>query len=469
MYSRKVIDHYENPRNVGTLDKNDNSVGTGLVGAPACGDVMRLQIKITENGVIEDAKFKTYGCFVSNTPINTPTKGKKVSSLLVGDKVLAWNGENIVPNEIEEIISCSVPIDDLLVVTFQRESHRKNMKPNTFKLIVTSEHVFWNANNKPILAKDLVEGQELYEITEYELRKLTNNRHRQEIKDLNSIKMKELNKNLDHSSLPQNKKGYVCKNPEKASKLKSKASIRNWESEEYRNNWSKGMANIDHLLPTKLEKEFIDLFKKNNMGVKFSAGKIWVQSSTGPVSPDFIVPGKKKCIEVYTKKMPNHMQDRSDGSDYEEKRREQLLTAGYETLFLSIEDIHNAIPKANNFIHNGMKIVSINKIKHGNELRGSERDNKNVIVYDLKLKEGAHVYFANRVGSHNCGSAIASSSLVTEWIKGRTIEQALNIKNTDIVEHLSLPPVKIHCSVLAEDAIRAAIEDYKNKLNNKIN
>ncbi len=62
-----------------------------------------------------------------------------------------------------------------------------------------------------------------------------------------------------------------------------------------------------------------------------------------------------------------------------------------------------------------------------------------------------------------CGSAIASSSLVTEWIKGRTIEEALEIKNTEIVEHLSLPPVKIHCSVLAEDAIRAAIEDYKNK------
>jgi len=62
-----------------------------------------------------------------------------------------------------------------------------------------------------------------------------------------------------------------------------------------------------------------------------------------------------------------------------------------------------------------------------------------------------------------CGSAIASSSLVTEWVKGRTIEEALLIKNTEIVEHLSLPPVKIHCSVLAEDAIRAAIEDYKNK------
>jgi nitrogen fixation NifU-like protein len=61
-YSDKVIDHYENPRNVGTLDKNDENVGTGLVGAPACGDVMRLQIKVNADGVIEDAKFKTFGC-----------------------------------------------------------------------------------------------------------------------------------------------------------------------------------------------------------------------------------------------------------------------------------------------------------------------------------------------------------------------------------------------------------------------
>ncbi|OQX69046.1 MAG: Fe-S cluster assembly scaffold IscU [Sorangiineae bacterium NIC37A_2] len=61
-YSEKVIDHYENPRNVGTLDKDDDSVGTGLVGAPACGDVMRLQIKVNDAGIIEDARFKTFGC-----------------------------------------------------------------------------------------------------------------------------------------------------------------------------------------------------------------------------------------------------------------------------------------------------------------------------------------------------------------------------------------------------------------------
>ena len=61
-YSEKVLDHYENPRNVGSFEKDDPTVGTGMVGAPACGDVMRLQIKVGENGIIEDAKFKTYGC-----------------------------------------------------------------------------------------------------------------------------------------------------------------------------------------------------------------------------------------------------------------------------------------------------------------------------------------------------------------------------------------------------------------------
>jgi nitrogen fixation protein NifU and related proteins len=61
-YSEKVLDHYENPRNVGKMDEHDDNVGTGMVGAPACGDVMRLQIRVGENGIIEDAKFKTYGC-----------------------------------------------------------------------------------------------------------------------------------------------------------------------------------------------------------------------------------------------------------------------------------------------------------------------------------------------------------------------------------------------------------------------
>ena len=81
-YSDKVLDHYENPRNVGSLDNADPRVGTGMVGAPACGDVMRLQIKVTEEGVIEDARFKTYGCgsaIASSSLLTEWVKGKTLA------------------------------------------------------------------------------------------------------------------------------------------------------------------------------------------------------------------------------------------------------------------------------------------------------------------------------------------------------------------------------------------------------
>ena len=84
-YSEKVIEHAENPRNVGTLDKDDPNVGTGLVGAPACGDVMRLQIKVNDQGVIEDAKFKTFGCgsaIASSSLATEWVKGKTLAEAL---------------------------------------------------------------------------------------------------------------------------------------------------------------------------------------------------------------------------------------------------------------------------------------------------------------------------------------------------------------------------------------------------
>ncbi len=84
-YSREVIDHYENPRNVGTMDKKDADVGTGLVGAPACGDVLKLQIKVDDEGVITDAKFKAFGCgsaIASSSLVSEWVKGKNVDSAL---------------------------------------------------------------------------------------------------------------------------------------------------------------------------------------------------------------------------------------------------------------------------------------------------------------------------------------------------------------------------------------------------
>jgi|TARA_R110000803_G_scaffold43804_1_gene93163 Fe-S cluster assembly scaffold IscU len=82
-YTQKVIDHFENPQNMGSLDKNDSSVGTGMVGAPACGDVMKLQIKINDDGIIEDARFKTFGCgsaIASSSLITTMIKGISIEA-----------------------------------------------------------------------------------------------------------------------------------------------------------------------------------------------------------------------------------------------------------------------------------------------------------------------------------------------------------------------------------------------------
>ena len=110
-YSDKVIDHYENPRNVGTFDKNDESVGTGMVGAPACGDVMRLQIKVNDVGIIEDAKFKTYGCgsaIASSSLITEWVKGKSLD-----DALAIKNSEIAEELELPPVkIHCSILAED---------------------------------------------------------------------------------------------------------------------------------------------------------------------------------------------------------------------------------------------------------------------------------------------------------------------------------------------------------------------
>ncbi|MCD0217630.1 Fe-S cluster assembly scaffold IscU, partial [Enterobacter hormaechei subsp. steigerwaltii] len=110
-YSDKVIDHYENPRNVGTFDKGDDSVGTGMVGAPACGDVMRLQIKVNDEGIIEDAKFKTYGCgsaIASSSLITEWVKGKSLD-----DALAIKNSEIAEELELPPVkIHCSILAED---------------------------------------------------------------------------------------------------------------------------------------------------------------------------------------------------------------------------------------------------------------------------------------------------------------------------------------------------------------------
>ena len=130
-YSDKVIDHYENPRNVGTFDKNDESVGTGMVGAPACGDVMRLQIKVNDEGIIEDAKFKTYGCgsaIASSSLITEWVKGKSLD-----DALAIKNSEIAEELELPPVkIHCSILAEDAVKAAVADYRNRQENKQPCF-------------------------------------------------------------------------------------------------------------------------------------------------------------------------------------------------------------------------------------------------------------------------------------------------------------------------------------------------
>ena len=123
-YSDKVLDHYENPRNVGSMDNDDDNVGTGMVGAPACGDVMRLQIKVDEQGVIEDAKFKTYGCgsaIASSSLVTEWMKGKTLDE--AGEIKNTDIAEELALPPVK--IHCSVLAEDAIkaAITDYKEKH----------------------------------------------------------------------------------------------------------------------------------------------------------------------------------------------------------------------------------------------------------------------------------------------------------------------------------------------------------
>ena len=127
-YSDKVIDHYENPRNVGALDKNDPSVGTGLVGAPACGDVMKLQLRVSDEGIIQDAKFKTFGCgsaIASSSLVTEWVKGMTVDQALTVSNTHIAEELNLPPVKIH----CSVLAEDAIKAAIadykKKQTHRR--------------------------------------------------------------------------------------------------------------------------------------------------------------------------------------------------------------------------------------------------------------------------------------------------------------------------------------------------------
>lgn len=131
-YSEKVIDHYQNPKNVGTLDKTKTNVGTGLVGAPECGDVMRLQIEVDEAGVIKDAKFKTFGCgsaIASSSLATEWLKGKSIDEAVTIDNMSIVEELNLPPVKIH----CSVLAEDAIKAAINDYRQKNGMEALKFE------------------------------------------------------------------------------------------------------------------------------------------------------------------------------------------------------------------------------------------------------------------------------------------------------------------------------------------------
>ena len=128
-YSQKVVDHYENPQNVGSLDKSDPAVGTGVVGAPACGDVMKLQLKISDDGIIEEAKFKTFGCgsaIASSSLVTTMVKGKKVEEAIKITNSVIAKELSLPPVKIH----CSVLAEDAVKAAIENWKEKNSVSNN---------------------------------------------------------------------------------------------------------------------------------------------------------------------------------------------------------------------------------------------------------------------------------------------------------------------------------------------------
>lgn len=138
-YSDKVVDHYENPRNVGSMNKADATVGTGMVGAPACGDVMKLQIRVGENGIIEDAKFKTYGCgsaIASSSLVTEWVKGKSLDEALAIRNIEIAEELALPPVKIH----CSILAEDAIKAAVEdyRSKHPEQAAASTAQAVANA-------------------------------------------------------------------------------------------------------------------------------------------------------------------------------------------------------------------------------------------------------------------------------------------------------------------------------------------
>ena len=447
-YHERVIDHFENPRNVGSFDKNDKNVGTGLVGAPAC---------IHEDTRIAVADGRR--C-VTVKKLYLEKKIIQVWSYNVKQKIYEIKNARVIKNKLKKSMVKIILDDNSFVIC--TDDHKLLLRTNEYvevKNIKKDSIVPWqefvekcNDYNHKIINIEELEGEwDCYDLQVENnnnfavISKVTKNIHNGMIfkncGDVIKLQIKvEDGRVIDSrfktfGCLAGNVKIATPKGYSTINTLSIGDTVYAWngndivenEIQEINHKW----VNYKKLL--RFEFEGSSRFKL------CSDDHIWWLASDKPIEASDLEIGDE-LIHITENKLRSRNNIKSSNMNEDEM-----------------------IIKVQNSIHNGLKVIRKSTITHKGMLRGLERDGDNVKLYDIRLKEGANVFFAGRVGTHNCGSAVAASSLTTELIKGKTLDECNKISNREISKYLNLPPVKNHCSLLSEDAVKAALADYKKK------
>ena len=476
-YSEKVMDHFRNPRNVGVME---NPSGVGKVGNVVCGDVMELFIKV-EKDIITDAKFRTFGCLPKEEEIVIKGGGwEKISTVTKGSIVLNSKGE--LTEVIEEykrkykgpllkIIPFVSPFNsffvtpehpvlvikrkrvkgnrrnsvsdwlrvekDNLIVTEPEYIKAKYLKPSDYLIYVFDSRI----EDDPYYTKEIARLIGYYLAEGYVCAQDSvvafafNKKEREAIEEVKKTLFKITKKQPKERIRGRVSEIYIC----------SRKLVRFFREAGGSLARHKSLSEKMMLLPFEKQWEMIkayhigdgDLFKRreNNSPV--------YRASTA---------SKKLAVQI-----------------------QEILARG--RMFASIQQIY----KTNCFIE-GRKLkdsmmygvrfmpkknhhfVVFNKKHFLVPIRKIEKILYKGMIHNLQVAFEPNTYLIKGFAVHNCGAAIATSSMVTELVKGKSLEEALKISNKAVAEALGgLPPIKMHCSVLAEEALKAAIDDYRKK------
>lgn len=493
MYSKKLIDHYENPRNIGSLDKNDAKTGTGLVGAPACfaGETListadgRKAVTIEklykENILVPVWSFNLLENKYEIKFAKVIYSGKK----LVNKVTLSDKGYILVTPEHKFLLKNGKYRENNKITNESIRMFKRKISERGYWKILTNCPKIWDEEYKFIYKFNTND----YDLEGYNIHHIDHNKNNDNINNLKKLSIAEharqhKGSNKDFTYLLAKNKITVKKALQDSYDRAEAANILNITTEElYFLLGYYGISTKRRKLKEEIQKEISERQKGlNNSFYKFSretqerfkamASKPgskngrWINITNEELiklGNSLFLKYNKLTVSLWTdfsKKEGLPQNPFRGGARFSSFNEFKELCINYNHTIISQEEFGIVdtytlqVEENNNYVVLSKMSKNIQEgivVKNCGDVMKLQIKVENDVISDAKFK------------TFGCGSAIASSSLLTEWVKGKKLEEAGNIKNTEIAKELALPPVKIHCSVLAEDAIKAAIKDYKDK------